>query len=325
MILVCFGTRPEYIKIKPLLDVFDGVVDYKILFTGQHEDLLDGVHADQKLQIIDGENRLDSITSSVMNSIDFKGIDQVLVQGDTATAFAIALSAFHHRIPIIHLEAGMRTFDTNNPYPEEFYRQAISRVADIHLAPSQIEKDNLIYENQSDKNIHVVGNTVLDNLKDVSISYNKRVLVTLHRRENHHQIAEYFKRLSQIAEENSDLEFVIPLHPNPNVQKHRNLLKNIKVIDPLPYDEMIQEIARCRFIISDSGGIQEEASFLHKKVIVCREKTERVSTVGLNCFLCSHPSKLNDMVRSIRDNYIVYSDCPYGDGHASEKILEILK
>ena len=166
---------------------------------------------------------------------------------------------------------------------------------------------------------------MLDNLKDVSISYNKRVLVTLHRRENHHHIAEYFKRLSQIAEENSDLEFVIPLHPNPNVQKHRNLLKNIKVIDPLPYDEMIQEIARCRFIISDSGGIQEEASFLHKKVIVCREKTERVSTVGLNCFLCSHPSKLNDMVRSIRDNYIVYSDCPYGDGHASEKILEILK
>ena len=96
MILVCFGTRPEYIKIKPLLDVFDGVVDYKILFTGQHEDLLDGVHADQKLQIIDGENRLDSITSSVMNSIDFEGIDQVLVQGDTATAFAIALSAFHN-------------------------------------------------------------------------------------------------------------------------------------------------------------------------------------------------------------------------------------
>jgi len=323
MILICFGTRPEYIKFKPLIKEMDGSIKYKTLFTGQHKDLLKDISFDYKLEIQEGDNRLDAIFQSVLNSIDFSEFDSVMVQGDTATAYAVALSAFNHQCPVIHLEAGMRTYDKESPYPEEVYRQCISRIANVHLAPSDYERDILINE-RCGGDIWVVGNTVLDNLVGREISYNNNVLITLHRRENHHLIEDYFNKFSELAKEYPEFNFILPIHPNPNVYKHKDLLKDVDVVKPIPYDEMIDIISTCRFIISDSGGIQEEASFLKKKVIVCRDKTERILTVGKNCFLCEDPSKLKNMVKDIKDNYKVNVECPYGDGHSSERIINII-
>jgi len=325
MILICYGTRPEYIKLKPLIEEMSGVLPFKTLFTGQHKDLVKE-SADYVIEITEGRNRLDSIISSAMNSFDFKeeGITHVMVQGDTATAYAFALSAFHHKIPVIHLEAGMRTYDLENPYPEEFYRQCISKIASIHFAPTYYE-NKFLKQDMVDGEIHVVGNTVLDNLVGVPITYDDVVLITMHRRENHKTIPEYFKIFSKLAKDNPDLEFILPLHPNPDVQKHKELLKNITIVDPLPYDEMINTIARCRFVMSDSGGIQEEASFLKKKVIICREKTERLASLTNPHLLCRYPNDLERMFYQAKNEYIVNEDCPYGDGTTSKKIVEILK
>ena len=325
MLLVCYGTRPEWIKLKPLIDKMRGVVPFKILFVGQHENLVDGQY-DYFIEVKDGSNRLDCIVSSVMDSFNFKenDISHVMVQGDTATAYAMALSAFHNKINVIHLEAGMRTYDLENPYPEEFYRQCISKIANIHLTPSQYESHFL--QNEKVKgDIHIVGNTVLDNLVGIKSSYDNTVLVTMHRRENHELIPEYFKVLSKLAKENKELQFVLPIHPNPNVQKHRHLLDGVLVVEPMSYEKMISAIAKCRFIISDSGGIQEEASFFNKKVIVCRKQTERVATLNKNCFLCPEPEKLESMFYEMKDDYFLDMRCPYGDGDSSDKIVRILQ
>jgi UDP-N-acetylglucosamine 2-epimerase (non-hydrolysing) len=325
MILICFGTRPEYIKFKPLIEKMRGVIPFKTLFTSQHEDLVDS-KTDYTVHIKDGRNRLDSIVSSIMDSFDFhkEGITHVMVQGDTATSFAAALSAFHHKIPVIHLEAGMRTYDMENPYPEEFYRQCISKIAHLHFTPSSYETGYL-KQDKVKGDVHTVGNTVLDNLVGVSSSYDNVVLVTLHRRENHKHMEDYFNILSKLAKDNQDLKFVLPIHPNPNVKKYKNLLDGVLVVNPLPYDQMISAISKCRFIISDSGGIQEEASFFKKKVIVCREKTERVATIGTSSFMCPSPKELEELFYQIKDNYIIEDECPYGNGTTSKKIVEILK
>ena len=329
MILVCYGTRPEFLKITPLLEKMRGVIPFKTLFVGQHTDLVEE-DSDYKVEIKEGENRLDSIISSVMNSFDFQkeGITHVMVQGDTATSFAVAVSAYHHKIPIIHLEAGMRTYDIENPYPEEFYRQSISKITNIHLVPTEHEEEFLLQE-KCGGDVYVVGNTVLDNLVDVEPSYGKMVLITMHRRENHELLPEYFTELSKLAKENPELLFFFPLHPNPNVRKHRHLLENITSSEPLPYDLMVNAIAKCQFIITDSGGIQEEASFLKKKTIVCREKTERFVSLGksskYSSLLCKSPNQLQSIFDFVKNNYKVTGECPYGDGHSSEKIVEILK
>jgi len=261
-----------------------------------------------------------------MNSIDFQkeGITHVLVQGDTATAYAMALSAFHHQIPIIHLEAGLRTYDNENPWPEEFYRQCISRMSSIHLTPSEVEKRFLLNE-KCNGEIYVVGNTVLDNLVDITPIDTPTVLITMHRRENHHLVKEYFSVLDQLAKENSDMEFILPLHPNPNVRKHKKILKHVNMCKPLPYNEMLGLLSSSRIIITDSGGIQEEASFFKKKTIVCRKTTERFALVGKSSVLCDSPAKLKTLFNEAKDNYVVTDECPYGDGHSSEKIVEILK
>lgn len=324
MILLCFGTRPEFIKVNPLIEKFkEHDVDHKLCFTGQHETLLQDIEVDQRITMKDsGKNRLDDIISSVMNSIDFTGIDHVLVQGDTATAYAIALSAFHHQVKIIHLEAGMRTHDIESPYPEEFYRQCISKVANINLVPSEVEKHHLTVEGA--KNIFVVGNTINDNLVDIPTAYDNKVLVTLHRRENHSKIKDFFIEINELAKSHSELEFILPIHPNPNVITHKDILTHVNVVDPLPYDELLNILASCRMCITDSGGIQEEASFLGKRLIVCRDKTERVSLIE-NFKLCPEPSDLKEMFETMINNYEVDRNYAYGLGNACEKIVRILK
>lgn len=326
MILICYGTRPEHIKISPLLKEMDGIIPYKTLFTGQHTDLVKNVNFNHTLTIKDGKNRLDSVVQSCMDLDDdiFKNITHILVQGDTVSAYSLALTAFHRGIKIIHLEAGLRTYNFQNPYPEEAYRQCISRISDINLCPTENNKNNLEKENING-DIVVVGNTVLDNLLGKTTSYNDTVLVTMHRRENHINMSEWFEKINQLAIDNADLKFEIPLHPNPNVSKHKNLLTHVKVIEPLNYNDMVYKISKCRFLISDSGGIQEESSFLNKKVIVCRKITERPESVGKHSFMCGEPKDLKGLFYSLKDNYEVDLECPYGDGRSSERIVNYLK
>lgn len=327
MILVSFGTRPEWIKIKPVLDQMEGKIPFKLLFTGQHEDLLANVAFNAeitRLTIKDGSNRLDSIVQSVMN-LDkiFEGVDALMVQGDTSSAFAVALAAFHRRIKVIHLEAGLRTYDKNQPYPEEFNRQAISRIADVHLCPTRTSRRNLVNE-RVEGTIRVVGNTVLDHLRDVQTEYTNKIIVTMHRRENHHNMDEWFREIDKLAEEYKDLEFIIPLHPNPNVQKHKDILKHVKVVDAMEYNEFIQLLATAKFVITDSGGLQEETSFLKKKCIVCRKKTERQEGIGTFALKCIAPQALAGLFKSMNEHYIPTGDCPYGDGYAAEKAFEVI-
>jgi len=324
MLLICFGTRPEYIKIKPLLNKLDGVIPYKLLFTGQHLDLIKNFDNIDKLEIVNGSNRLDSIVTSVLNNdLIFTDVTHVMIQGDTTSAFAISLAAFHRKLKIIHLEAGLRTYNKEHPYPEEFNRRSISAMADIHLCPTKLSVDNLIREGFKDE-IHLVGNTVLDNLVNLTPEYHNNVLITLHRRENHNIMDKWFEKIDLIAKKYNNLNFVLPIHPNPNVQKHKNILKNVKVVDPMDYDECIQFISNCKIIITDSGGIQEESSFLKKKCIVCREQTERSESIGTFSTLVSI-----DTIENVFDTFIVdYKidlPSPYGDGKASEKIVNILK
>lgn len=325
MILLCLGTRPEYIKLKPLMDKMSGRIPYEVLFTGQHVDLLKDIEFNQSLKITNGKNRLDSVLTSVFNKIDFSRYDAVMVQGDTVSAFAIALSAFNNGCKVIHLEAGMRTYDKTEPFPEETYRQCISRLADIHFTPSSIETKHLKDEKVSGE-VYEVGNTVLDNLVGTPVSYENEILVTMHRRENHHNMGEWFGVIDRLARENKEYTFTIPLHPNPNVQKHRDVLRHVNVIKPLEYSEMISKISKCKLLLTDSGGIQEEASFLKKMVLLCRKNTERLSLIDKNVTICETPEKVyNEFQKLIVTDCVYHGESPYGDGNTCELIVEKLK
>tara|TARA_R110000824_G_scaffold140927_2_gene307268 strand:- start:39 stop:1055 length:1017 start_codon:yes stop_codon:yes gene_type:complete len=324
VLLIAFGTRPEYIKIKPVIDAIHGHIPYKLLFTGQHVDLLASLQEDlRRLKIESGENRLDSIVSAVMNNkYLFKGIDAVLIQGDTTSAFAVALAAFHRQLKIIHLEAGLRTYNKEHPYPEEFNRRAISCLADIHLSPTETCTDQLQKEHAPGK-IFTVGNTVLDNLSDMVPERTNTIVLTMHRRENHSLLPQWFAAFDKLAQDNPEFDFVLPIHPNPNVQKHRDLLEFVRVIDPLPYHEFLQLLASSFMVITDSGGLQEESSFFGKKCIVCREKTERIEGMGTFSFM-ANVHDLENLFYMIKEDPIPVGISPYGDGKSAPRIKDIL-
>lgn len=324
MILFCFGTRPEWLKIKPLVKVLD---NYQLLFTGQHPDLLKDIPVDYKIIIKYNPNRLDQLISDCILQFPEGEFNSVLVQGDTASAFACAIAAFNRKKKIYYLEAGLRSYNLNHPYPEEGYRQMISRISDVNLCPTELSFNNLVNEKVNGKH-HIVGNTVLDNLlpyKD-KCEYTNKVLVTLHRRENHHWMDKWFIEINNLAKENPDLEFILPIHPNPNVQKHKHLLTNINVIDPLTHSELLDILVKCKFVISDSGGLQEEGSFFNKKVIVCRKTTERPEGLDTgHLIMCKTPNQLNKHFGNINKNYYISNKCPYGDGKSSVKIKKIIQ
>lgn len=325
MILFCFGTRPEWIKIKPVLSKMNRQ-RYKILFTGQHTDLIKEIEVDYKIQIRGGNNRLDQVISECLTQFPSGNFNLVLVQGDTASAFACALAALNRGLKIVHLEAGLRSYDLNHPYPEEAYRQMISRISNINLCPTELSKNNLLQE-KINGDVHVVGNTVLDNLVDLKsdCSYGNTVLITLHRRENLDIMEKWFKELEDLAIENPELKFLLPIHPNPGVQKHRRLLKTVEVCEPIPHEELLKILHKCKLVISDSGGIQEEASFFNKKVIVCRETTERPEGIQSgHLILCKDPKDLKEIFYEIKNDYYINVKCPYGDGNSSSRIVEIL-
>jgi len=322
-ILLCFGTRPEWLKIKPLIKVLD---NYELLFTGQHVDLLKDIQVDYKIKMNENTNRLDQLVSDCLIQFPIGNFDSVLVQGDTASAFACAIAALHRKLKIYYLEAGLRSYNLNHPYPEEGYRQMISRISDVNLCPTELSLNNLVNEKVNGKH-HIVGNTVLDNLlpyKD-ECEYTNKVLVTLHRRENHHWMDKWFIEINNLAKENPDLEFILPIHPNPNVQKHKHLLTNINVIDPLTHSELLDILVKCKLVISDSGGLQEEGSFFNKKVIVCRKTTERPEGLDTgHLIMCETPDLLNKHFGNVNKNYYISNKCPYGDGYSSIYIKDIL-
>jgi len=329
MILLTYGTRPEFIKIKPLIDEMEKEnIPFKTLCTGQHKDILIN-KADFIMEMVNyGENRLDNIIQNCLNLPNewFENISHILVQGDTTSVVGLSIAALHRKINVIHLEAGLRTYDTENPFPEENNRRIVSTIAKIHLCPTELNANNLYKENVTE-NVFVVGNTVLDNLIEYKekCEYTNKVLVTIHRRENHKNIHEWFTEINELAKKHSELEFILPLHPNPNVQKHKSILTNVKLIEPLNHQDLLELLVKTKMVITDSGGLQEECSFFNKKCLVCRKITERPESLGLSSFLVENPEYLITMFNEQIKNYEINVKSPYGDGYTAKKIIKIFK
>ena len=324
MLLIAYGTRPEWIKIKPIVDLLEKRnIPFKLLFTGQHTTLVDGRY-DYAIIINEGNNRLDSIISSILNNNNFfNDIDRVMIQGDTASAFAVAIGAFHRKISVIHLEAGLRSYDINNPYPEEFYRRCISNIASIHLCPTINNKKNLEAEKISGEK-YVVGNTSIDSLVQLkeNIKTGGGCLITLHRRENQQLMEMWLEELNSIAGKH-EMKFTFIVHPNTDPKKFTEI-KNITTIPPQSHENILNLIINSDIIISDSGGIQEEASFFRKPIIVCRNVTERPESIETTSFICKTPSQLSSLFEYVKTLKIADGECPFGNGDSAIKIINVL-
>lgn len=326
-ILAIYGTRPEFLKVKPVINISKGKI--KSCFIKQHTDIINFGKSDFSIEIDQTcKNRLNNIFSQIFIKVEniICDFDAVLIQGDTATVAASALVAYHLKKKIIYLESGLRTYDLENPYPEEGYRQMVSRIADINLCPTKLSAKNLKKE-KTNGSIYVVGNTSLDNLIQFKnkTCYGDKVLITLHRNENLSILKEWFAAIDEFAKNNTNIKFIFPVHPNPYILEQSKTLKYIQTISALQHDELINILKDCRFIITDSGGIQEEGSFLNKKIIVCRKTTERPEGINSgHIMLCESPSKFNEIADIVKSSYIIQAKCPYGNGKSSSKILKLL-
>ena len=359
-LLVVFGTRPEAIKLAPLILKLRQQFKVKICVTGQHREMLDQVlsvfkiNSDFDLNLMKPNQNLTSLTSGVLEGVDSvlekEHVDWIIVQGDTTTSMAAAIAAFYKKINIAHVEAGLRTSEKFSPFPEEINRQLTSRLADIHFAPTEKNRDSLIQENISPEKIFVTGNTVIDALKWVlknipepvwdlpfHPSEKRMILVTGHRRENFGEgFQNICKAIKTLAVKNPNLEFVYPVHLNPNVQKPVTTLLanqgNIHLIEPLDYQKFVHFMNRSYFILTDSGGVQEEAPSIGKPVLVMRDTTERPEAVEAGTVMLVGTDE-NDIVKNSQkliDNNTHYesmsfSHNPYGDGTASEKITNVFQ
>ena len=355
--LLAMGTRPEVIKMQSIYHRLksDSFFDPIICFTGQHMELCEPLFEFFKLKIhhslalMEKGQTLSRLASKTLASmpkvLSLEQPDIVLVQGDTTTALTVALSAFHEQIPVGHVEAGLRTGDLAAPFPEEGNRSLISRIATFHFAPTELAKLLLNKENIFE-NVYVTGNTVIDSLlqtkRRVGESiYNLQyfgingdfVLITIHRRESFglpiNRICGAIKRLSGVYPK---IDFVIPVHPNPivNIAIHQILsgLENVKLIDPLPYAEFVYLMARCRLLLTDSGGVQEEAPALGKPIVVLRETTERSEIAELYSvkLVGSDPDKIfNASVAFLHESNGISPNYIFGNGKAADNIAEILR
>jgi UDP-N-acetylglucosamine 2-epimerase (non-hydrolysing) len=296
---------------------------------GQHDKLLDKNYYTKKISInnnLKKNDRLNSIIFQIIQKINLSAYESVIVQGDTATAFAISISAFNQKKRILYIESGLRSYDFLNPFPEEGYRQMISRIADINFAPTQLSKKNLISEGVK-KKIIVTGNTSLDNLITAKkkSNYSNIILITLHRRENISILLDWFKVIDEMAKKFTNIDFVYPIHANPTIQKLKKNLNHINLIDHLDHNNLISYLNKSKLVITDSGGIQEEASFLNKKVIVCRKTTERPEGIKTgHLYLCKSPSHFKRLFLTLIKKYKINNKSPYGDGKSSQKIVSYL-
>lgn len=339
MILIAFGTRPEVIKLFPLIiELQQQNIPFKILFTGQHKDLFKSFEKlipkpDYQLSVMIKNQPLNLLVANILTQSEpiFSDSDQnfshVIVQGDTATSYALALSAFFHKIKIIHIEAGLRTYHKYQPFPEEINRTMISHLADYHFVPTKCGYDNLIKENINHQHIHIVGNTIMDSIRLMGIeSQNLNiVIVTLHRRENRDNLGILFNQINTLSFKHPRLKIIVITHPSiPNTKYREYLNDSIKLLKPLPYFAFLKLISECRFIISDSGGIQEEVTYFKKKILICRNVTERPEVVESG-FGKLVGDNIIDNVRWALKPFKHYIESPFGDGHSCRKIVEILK
>lgn len=358
-ILLVFGTRPEAIKMCPLIKEMrkHSNINCKVCLTAQHRDMLDqvmekfNIHADYDLDIMKVGQTLSDITVGVLQGIDkildTEAFDLVLVHGDTSTSFVASLAAFYHQIPIGHVEAGLRTGNLESPFPEEFNRQAVDLISNIYFAPTEQAKSNLLAEGKSESNIVVTGNTVIDALaetvdsdfSDVNIEWvgeSRLILVTAHRRENQGEpMREMFCAIKRISKEYRDIKFIFPVHKNPKVQElAKEILgnmDNIRLVEPLDPVTFHNYMNKSYLILTDSGGIQEEAPALGKPVLVMRDTTERpegIKAGTLKLVGCSkeiiyrETKELIENEESYKKMSMAHN--PYGDGHASERIIDYI-
>lgn len=364
-ILFVFGTRPEAIKMAPLVKKFKKeAVELRICVTAQHRAMLDQVldffeiKADFDLDLMKPGQDLFSLTTAILTGMkpvlcDFEP-DYVFVHGDTTTSFATSLACFYAQIKVCHVEAGLRTFNKKSPFPEEMNRVLTGRIADIHFAPTKGSKENLLAEHVDPNAILVTGNTVIDALlmsvnrvvnddnKEIILLESliqkdkKIILVTGHRRENFGDgFLNICKALKKIADQNEDVQIIYPVHLNPNVQKPVfDLLaktKNIHLINPLAYESFIWLMNVSYLIITDSGGVQEEAPSLGKPVLVMRDTTERPEAVSAGTVLLvgTDPEVIFDATQRLLHDKLAYRAMselhnPYGDGLASQRIVDFI-
>lgn len=358
-VLCVAGTRPEAIKMAPVILALKRYPDIecRVLATAQHRNLMDQVlrifeiEPDIDLDIMRPNQALTTLTARLLLDLDdvlqAEKPDVVLAQGDTTTVMTVALACFYHRIPFGHVEAGLRTGDIANPFPEEMNRVVTARLAKWHFAPTESSRQNLLKEGITDSDIFVTGNTVIDTLLSVTKSTSpvpfeldpaKRViLVTAHRREN---FGEPFKEICRavllLVERNQDIQIVYPVHPNPNVHDVAyQVLGNhprITLCEPLDYLQFVEVMKHAYLILSDSGGIQEEAPALGKPVLVLRQETERPEAVreGVVRLVGSDFDQIVGTVQHLLDNKVAYKQMargvsPYGDGKAADRITVVLR
>ena len=358
-IVTIYGTRPEAIKVAPIITALsrDGRFESVAVSTGQHFEMLEqvnrmfGIRPKWDLHLMEHGQSLNRLVSRAIEGldevIDAETPDVIVVQGDTSTAMAAALAGFHRGVKIVHLEAGLRTGDIHSPFPEEANRKLIGQVAELHLAPTAGSMENLRRENVRSKDIAVTGNTVIDALleaaswdtefedpalQEAAESGKRLVVATTHRRENLEVMKQIGGAVKDLAESYSDINFVLPLHLNPKVREavlpEVESLPNVVITNPLPYDQFTKLLDRATVILTDSGGVQEEAPALGKPVLVMRQNTERpeavvagtVKLVGTNRSLIVAEAKL------LLDDDAAYHSManavnPYGDGKAAERAV----
>ena len=366
-IAIVVGTRPEVIKIFPIIKLieteYSNSFEYKLIATGQHNTMLKQalnffkLQPDYNLSLMKEDQRLSDLTSSALLSIGKllkkENPDIVLVQGDTTTALCGALSAFYHKISIGHIEAGLRTYDKYQPFPEEINRHLVDVMADFCFAPTENNKENLLREGINPDKIFVTGNTVIDTLLLIKEQYKNKmgeqlskfniknnekiILVTVHRRENFGEnIKNICKALLLISKKFIKYKIVYPVHKNPNIRNVvANMLSgndNIILLPPLQYFEFITLLANSYLIITDSGGIQEEAPVFGIPVLIVREKSERTEGIkagGLKLVGVLTQNIFENVRELIEDkkayNFMSKAQNPYGDGRAAQKILNIFK
>lgn len=359
-IMLVFGTRPEAIKMCPLVNELKKRKEFQtvVCVTGQHRQMLDmvldafNVIPNYDLSIMKDKQTLFDVTTNILNNIkevlEKEKPDVVLVHGDTSTTFVTALACFYLQIPVGHVEAGLRTYNIYSPYPEEFNRQAVSIISKFNFAPTELSKQNLLKEGKVPESIYITGNTAIDALKTtVRENYahselewakdSRLIMITAHRRENLGEpMRHMFKAIRRVMDEHSDVKAIYPIHMNPVVREIANEYlgddDRIHIIEPLDVLDFHNFLSRSYLILTDSGGIQEEAPSLGKPVLVMRDTTERPEGIAagtLKLVGTEEETIYKEFSRllSDKDEYEAMSKAsnPYGDGHACERIADILE
>ena len=358
-VMLVFGTRPEAIKMCPLVNELKSRdnVETVVCVTGQHRQMLDSVLGafsvtpDYDLSIMKEKQTLFDITTGILNGIgevlDEVKPDVVLVHGDTSTTFVTALACFYKQIPIGHVEAGLRTYNIYSPYPEEFNRQAVSIISSYNFAPTELSRDNLLREGHAAESIYVTGNTAIDALKTTVredythpeldwASDSRLIMITAHRRENLGQpMRNMFRAIRRVMDEHPDVKAIYPIHMNPVVRQAANEelgdCDRIRIIEPLEVLDFHNFLARSYMILTDSGGIQEEAPSLGKPVLVMRDTTERPEGIkaGTLKLVGTDEDIIYENFKLLLENNDAYdamskASNPYGDGFACKRIADIL-